>query len=139
MPVTFIAQIQYLIILITLYMPVLIKLLYSNFLTMAEKWNFNDHEPFGKIKMRSMRNHDMQGLLLRWGSYWSRLSQRWWSINSNAFRTFVLGFLPGRVRYTILIIRLNYLSDHLTHIRKNLERKAPIKLLEKWLHTRQRS
>lgn len=32
---------------------------------MAEKWNFNDYEHFGKIKVRSTKNHDMQGLPLR--------------------------------------------------------------------------
>lgn len=48
--------------------------------------------------------------------------------------------LAGKENYTILKIRQNYLSDHLTQIRKKngLERNAPIKLLKKRVHRRQK-
>lgn len=45
-------------------------------------------------------------------------------------KAFLLPSLAGRVRYTIPIIRLNYLSDHLSQEKTGPVRNAPVKLLE---------
>lgn len=97
--VIFTAQIQHLIILITMYMTVMRRFLYSNFLTKLKKWNFSDHELFSKIMLRSMRNHDMHGLLLWWGFFICfRLSQRWQSYQRQCLSTFILVEFSGRKR-----------------------------------------
>lgn len=82
-----------------------------------------------------MRNHDMQSLLLRWGLHCFRLWQVWQSHQQQYHEAFGLPSLAGRVRYSILIIRLNYLNDHLTQEKTGLVRNAPIKLSEKELAT----